>query len=248
MQDKIALITGATKGIGKEIALGLLSEGANTILTYSKDDNAAAMMNAELVTAGYDKFLILKSDVSRKKDIEQLLAKSKEKFEGNIDFLVNNAAVLNQGDFFQLNENQWDHTFAVNIKGPYILCQELMPQMEEAGGGAIVNIVYIGAQTGGTKAPDYAASTAALLTFTQSMALIGAKMGIRVNAVSPGWIDTDIFTPERKKELESVVENKIPLQRMGKPIEVAKPVLFLLSDSASYITGQVLNINGGMYF
>ena len=247
MDKKLALVTGGTRGIGRSIVLELLKRNYQIITTYSSNEEAAEkLVNEDLKEFNKNEYLVLKSDVSSIVDIDLLLKKSYDKFKMNITHLVNNAGILKQGDFFCLSESQWDRTMAVNLKGPFLLTQKVMSKM--LNGGSIVNIVSIGGQTGGSKAPDYAASKAALTCFSQSMANIGSKMGIRVNAVSPGWIDTGIFSEERYEEIKIEAKEKIPLERLGKPEEVANAVCFLLSEDASYITAQVLNVNGGMYF
>jgi len=134
------------------------------------------------------------------------------------------------------------------LKGPFLLCQEAMPILETMAQPAIVNIVSVGGQTGGPKAPDYAASKGGLMTFTQSMARIGAPMNIRVNAVSPGWINTGIFTADEFAALKEAAKSTILMKRLGTPEEVASAVCFLLSTESSFISGHILNVNGGMYF
>ncbi len=247
---KIAIVTGGTRGIGKAISRALLSIGCNVAISYSHDEQSAESARLDFKKSGIAErnYFIMKSDVSKSDDIRELVAYSMEKWGGRISFLVNNAGVLKQGDFFELTEEQWDYTLATNLKGPFLLCQEIMPLMAKLQKPAIVNIVSIGGQTGGSKAPDYAASKAALICFTQSMARIGAPLGIRVNAVSPGWIKTGIFSKETALEMAKEAESKILMKRMGKPEEVADAVVFLLSNKASYITGHVLNVNGGMHF
>ena len=244
----IAFVTGGTKGIGREIALSIARCGAKVVVNYAKDKLAAKSFLEEIKTRRLDEsIIVIRSDVSKRDSLKTIIGTVADKWNSDINLLVNNAGILNQGDFFQLSEESWDKTFAVNLKGPFFLCQQLMPIMSRNGGGAIVNIASIGGQTGGEKAPDYAATKGGLITFTHSMARIGARMGIRVNAVSPGWIKTDIFTPAKLKQLSSEAKKVIPLMRLGAPEEVADAVLFLLSDNASYITGQTLNVNGGMF-
>lgn len=247
---KIALVTGGTRGIGKAISYALLLVGCKIVINYVHDEQSAKATRLDFEKLGFtdNNYLIMKSDVSKKKDVRELLTSSMKKWGYNISFLVNNAGVLKQGNFFELTEDQWDYTFATNLKGPFFLCQEIMPTMTNLKEPAIVNIVSIGGQTGGPKAPDYAASKAALICFTQSMARIGAPIGIRVNAVSPGWIETGIFSKEIAMEMTKDAQSKILLKRMGRPEEVADAVVFLLSNKSSYITGHVLNVNGGMHF
>ncbi|HPI91494.1 MAG TPA: 3-oxoacyl-ACP reductase family protein [Deltaproteobacteria bacterium] len=250
LRSRISIVTGGTRGIGRAIVRALLQAGSNVVATYAHDASSAEETRSEFIRAGLpgDRFLIVRSDVSKRKDVKELLKTSCAAWGGPVSLLVNNAGILRQGDFFDLTEKQWDQTFATNLKGPFLLCQEAMPIMTETKDPSIVNIASIGGQTGGPRAPDYAASKAALICFTQSMARIGAPMGIRVNAVSPGWIDTGIFTEQRLRELHEEALSAIPLQRLGKPEEVAETVVFLLSKKASYITGHVLNVNGGMHF
>jgi NAD(P)-dependent dehydrogenase (short-subunit alcohol dehydrogenase family) len=245
--QKIALVTGGSKGIGLAIVHDLMAKGYIVYATWSHSEESAGKAEKELaLTYAGREFHLLQCNVANKEEnaalIEKIFAEHKR-----LDVLVNNAGVLKQQDVFQLSEEDWDSTFGVNLKGPFFLSQLLMPRMKEQGGGAIVNIASIGGQTGGPKAPDYAASKAALICFTQSMARHGAKMNVRVNAVSPGWIDTGIFSPERAEEIKEEAKVQIPLGRMGTPREVAHAVEFLLSSQASYITGHTLNVNGGLY-
>jgi len=247
-EEEIVLVTGGTKGIGRAITLSLLSHRAKLVICFSKDESSARELENILAQNHCKDFLIIQSDVSNRQDIKFLLSASRKKWEKDISLVVNNAGILNQKDFFKIAEDNWDRTLAVNLKGPFLICQEVIPLMKKKRKGAIVNIASVGGQTGGTKAMDYAASKAGLICLTQSLAKIGAKYGIRVNAVSPGWIDTGIFTTERYKEIQKELKSSIPLQRLGKAEEVADAVLFLLSKKSSYITGQILNVNGGMHF
>ena len=159
---------------------------------------------------------------------------------------MNNAGILKQGDFFKLSDEQWDRTMAVNLKGPFMIAQECMLKMKF--GGSIVNVSSIGGQIGGDKAPDYAASKAALICLTRSLAKIGSKYNIRVNAVAPGWINTPIFDKDKIAELKRLAKTEIPIGRIGQPQEVSNVIIFLLSDNSAYITGQVINVNGGMLY
>ncbi|MEW5895433.1 MAG: SDR family NAD(P)-dependent oxidoreductase [Candidatus Omnitrophota bacterium] len=249
-QGKIAIVTGGTRGIGKAIATELLIAGSKVAVTYNRDEKSAEESRRSWEAAGFsnERFLVVKSDVSARNNVRELLNTLKKKWNKCPNFLVNNAGIIKQGNFFELSEDQWDQTLAVNLKGPFLLCQESMPLMKETESPAIVNIASVGGQTGGSRAPDYAASKAALICFTQSMARIGADLGIRVNAVSPGWILTGILGAETVEKLKQEAASKVILKRMGEPQEVADAVLFLLSDKSSYITGHVLNVNGGMHF
>ncbi|MCG9745824.1 MULTISPECIES: SDR family oxidoreductase [Shewanella] len=242
---KVALVTGASRGIGKAICHALLESNCKVIGTYASNDAAADKCRQAFNHFG-DDFYLVKSDASCRKQAANLFTHAQEHFNQPIHLLVNNAGILQQGDFNQLSDEQWDNTFAVNLKGPFILSQEFL--RHAASGAAIVNISSVGGQTGGNKAPDYAATKAALISLTRSVARLGAEKNIRSNAVAPGWIKTEIFNKQQLDALQQQAEAVIPLKRMGTPDEVANSVLFLLSDAASYITGHCINTNGGMYF
>jgi 3-oxoacyl-[acyl-carrier protein] reductase len=245
--NKLVLVTGGTKGIGREISIQLANAGMHVVACFNNDTEMAN----ELETYAKKNSLMIAvicADISKSASCKLLIDFAKETYGSSYNFLVNNAGILNQGDFFELTEEQWDNTFSTNLKGPFFLSQKLIPIMGQNGGGAIVNVVSVGAQTGGPKAPDYSASKGALMTFTQSMSRIGADYQVRVNAVSPGWILTDIFTNSQKEQLEKTADSIIPLKRLGTPVDVANAVEFLLSNKSSYITGHILNVNGGMHF
>ncbi len=246
-EQKVALVTGGTKGIGLAIVHELMSANYIVYATWSHSEESAKQAEHELgLSFANREFHLLRCDVSQKEENVSLIEKIYAE-HNRLNVLVNNAGVLKQQDIFQLSEEDWDTTFGVNLKGPFFLLQLVMPRMKKQGGGTVVNIVSIGGQTGGSKAPDYAASKAALICLTQSMARHGAKMNIRVNAVSPGWIDTGIFSPEQAKKIKEEAKVQVPLGRMGTPREVAHAVGFLISPKASYITGHILNVNGGLH-
>jgi len=244
MNNKIAIVTGGIKGIGKAIVKKLLQLNVNVAITYLNDDKTAKVLENELKDF-IGKFIILKSDVSNIDSIQKLYSTIEEQWSSDISFLVNNAGVLKQGNFYNIDENEWDWIMNTNLKGPFFLSQEFMKRYKN---GNIVNISSVGGQVGGDKAPHYASSKAAIISITRSFARIGSKKNIRVNAVSPGWIKTDIFTEEQLKNLQKKAKEEILLGRLGTPNEVASSVAFLLSDESSFITGHCLNINGGMYF
>jgi 3-oxoacyl-[acyl-carrier protein] reductase len=245
-QQRVALVTGGTKGIGRAIVAGLLRGQARVVVTYSRDESAATAFQNSLSAEEQSRVHLLKSDVSCRADVHNLFRKPVGPWGEPISLVVNNAGILKQGDFQDLSDEQWDQTFAVNLKGPFMVGQEFLKHGPD--GGAVVNISSIGGQTGGNRAPDYAASKAGLISLTRSLARLGTARGMRVNAVSPGWIVTDIFTEDQLIHLQKEATEVIPLGRMGKPEEVASAVLYLLSEEASFITGHCLNVNGGLYF
>ncbi|HFD33138.1 MAG TPA: SDR family oxidoreductase [Gammaproteobacteria bacterium] len=243
-QNKVAIVTGGSKGIGKAIVKKLLQLKVKVALTYAHDNATAETLEKELDLL-QTPFLIIKSDVTKLSDIVPLYQKIEEYWQAPVNYLVNNAGVLKQGDFFAIAESEWDWIINTNLKGPFFLSQEFMKRYNN---GNIVNIASIGGQIGGDKAPHYASSKGAIISLTKSLARLGSRKNIRVNAVAPGWIETKIFSQQQLSRLQKEAKQAIPLGRLGKPHEVADAVAFLLSDDASFITGHCLNVNGGMYF
>ena len=241
----VVLVTGASRGIGKQIALDLLNSNCLVIGVYSSDESSANNCREDFKMYG-DRFELIKKDVSIKSNVSYIFEHANGKWGRGVEMLVNNTGILKQGDFSELSAAQWSQTLKVNLEAPFLLCQEFLKCCKNKG--SIVNIASIGGQIGGDKAPDYAASKAAIISLTRSIAKIGSKNNIRSNAVSPGWIQTEIFTEKQLLKLKIEAKSQIPLGRMGNSNEVSKAVMFLLSDASSYITGHCLNVNGGMYF
>lgn len=244
-ENKVALVTGSSRGIGRATALALAREGAKVAVNYVESKAAAEKVVQEIKTRGSEAIAI-KADVSSEKDVAEMFKKIEQTF-GRLDILVNNAGVvLNRGKkFSELTIADWEGTLRVNLIGTFLCAQAAIPLMLKNKYGRIVNISSIrGLEHCGTpNGYAYAASKAGVINFTKILAKEFSPI-IAVNCIAPGWVETDIsgkLTPDfRKKENE-----KIYLNRFAKPKEIANAVLFLASDDASYITGQVLIVDGG---
>lgn len=242
LTKKIVLITGASRGIGKTIAEECAKNGAIVIITYNKNRKLA-----ENVSKKIENSLILKLDVSSKKNIQQVTKKIVKKFN-RIDILVNNAGINNPNDFEAISEKEWNKILDVNLKGPFLVSQEIFPIMKKQKFGRIINISSVSGQYGGPRTIHYAVSKAGLISLGHCLARYGAPHNITVNNIAPGIIKTEMS----KKVLESKIGKKILeqtlLKRAGTSKDVANLVVFLASNESSYITGQTYNVNGGLIF
>jgi 3-oxoacyl-[acyl-carrier protein] reductase len=243
-ENKVALVTGGSRGIGRAIAQELAGRGAHVVITYAGNE-AAATETVRLITDAGGQARATKFDVS---DSAACSAAVDEviKTLGRLDVLVNNAGVAIDGLIMRFKDEDWDTTLDTNLKGAFSLMRAVSRPMMKQRGGAIVNVSSIVGEMGNGGQAAYAASKAGLIGLTKSIAKELASRGIRVNAVTPGFITTDM-TNALTDELKAKMAEAIPLARIGNPEEVAKAVAFLASDQASYITGEVLKVNGGMY-
>ena len=243
--NKVAIVTGGAKGIGQGIALALAKDGFDIMLHYRTSHNEAQNTVEEINKNGV-RALAFSADLTKRGDVENLMDETLNKF-GRIDVLVNNAGILEQKPFDEITDSDWDSTINTNLTSVFLTTQICVKVIRS--GGSIVNISSIGGQIGGAKAPHYAASKGAIITFTKSMARIYANRNIRVNAVSPGFISTDMLDHILKRQNKSTeeVSKDIPLNRIGLPSEIGDAVAYLVSSRASYVTGQILNVNGGLF-
>lgn len=238
LKDKVAIITGAARGIGREIAITLADAGATIIVADINLEGANKVV--EEITNKKRGGLALKVDVSLKKDVDLMVKKVLKKFS-TIDILINNAGVCYLRPFDEISENEWDKVMAINLKGAFLCCQSVLPIMKEKNRGCIINLTSLAAKTGGMLVgAHYSASKAGVTSLTKSLAKHAAKYGINVNAVSPGFIDTEM-TKDFNYEISTV-----PLGRLGTPADVAKVVRFLTSEDAKYITGEIIDVDGGI--
>ncbi len=243
LKDKVAIVTGASQGIGRDTALALAEAGAKVVVAARNEEKLAALV-AEITAAGGEAFA-LKLDVA---DAEQVKAGFKQVVEkfGRLDILVNNAAVTRDGLAMRMKKDDWDAVLQTNLTGAHLCIQQALPPMMKARAGRIINISSIVALMGNAGQANYVAAKAGLIGLTKAIAIEIASRNITVNAVAPGFIATpmtDVLPDKVKEELKV----KIPLGRMGSPRDVASAIVFLASDEAAYITGHVLNVNGGMH-
>jgi len=247
LKDQVAIVTGASRGIGRGIALRFAQEGAHLVVNYQQNREAAQEVAAAVEALGRQA-LIVQTDVSRRSEGQRLIQETAD-FFGRIDILVNNAAILQQKPFEEITDADWEAMFGVCLKGPFILSQEILPHFKTRKQGCIINLASIGGQLGGPKAPHYSAAKAGLICFTKSTARIMAPYGVRVNCISPGLIQTDMSSREiGLLGGPEAVGATIPLARVGSPADTAGAAVFLASEDAAYITGQTINVNGGLFF
>ena len=244
MEDrKVVLITGGTRGIGKSVAERFAKEGYNLVLNYVSENTDIESIKNNFKEYG-NEVLILKADVSKFDECENLVKEAIAKF-GKIDVLVNNAGITKDGLIAMMKEDAFDRVIDINLKGTFNMTRNVVPYMMKKRCGNIVNISSVVGVAGNAGQSNYAASKAGIIGFTKSLAKELSARNIRVNAVAPGFIDTDMTSVLTDKVKENIYA-QIPLKRMGEAKEVANVVYFLSDDESSYITGQVINVDGGM--
>ena len=243
LDGRHALVTGASRGIGRAVALAFAAEGASVALNFAGNVAAAEAVRAEIESAG-GKAILVPADVSDENAVEDMVKTVTEDF-GSIDILVNNAGITRDGLLLRMKEEDWDAVLNTNLKGVFLCTKAVSKFMMKKRYGRIVNMASVVGVTGNASQANYAAAKAGVIGFTKAMAKELASRGITVNAIAPGFIRSDMtdVLPDKVKE---AMLAEIPLGRAGEPVDVAKAALFLASDQAAYITGQVLKVDGGM--
>jgi len=243
LTGKVALVTGAAQGIGKAVALMLARNGADIVVSDVNVEKAQET-SQEIQSLGR-KALALKVDVSRPDDVDRMVQTIVEQL-GKIDILINNAGIARDKLILRMTEEDWDAVLDVNLKGTFNCTKAVVRHMMKQRSGRIVNIASVVGEMGNAGQANYAASKAGVIGLTKTIAREFAQRGITVNAIAPGYIQTPMTDalPEKAKE---ELKRMIPMERLGQPEDVAQAALFLVSEASSYITGQVLNVNGGIY-
>ena len=243
LHDRVAIITGGAQGIGRAIGLLLAQNGAQIVIADINDKQAEETAQ-EIALLGR-KSLAVKVDVSNFSEAENLGKTVFDAF-GQIDILVNNAGITRDGLFLRMKEEEWDAVIAINLKSVFNCSKAVIRYMGKQRGGKIISVASVVGQIGNIGQANYGASKAGIIGFTKTLAREFASRGIMVNAVAPGFIETGMTRTLPEKVREGFISN-IPLGRMGTPEEIAEAVLFLATDASNYITGQVINVNGGLY-
>lgn len=243
LNDSVAIVTGGARGIGSAIALELARAGAKVVVNYAgRADKAEETV--QLIREAGSEGIAVQADISQAADVERLVKTAAGAF-GKVDILVNNAGITRDNLILRMKEADWDAVLDTNLKGMFLCTKAVSKGMLKQRSGAIVNISSVVGVTGNAGQANYAAAKAGVLGFTKSIAKELAPRGIRVNAVAPGYILTDM-TGTLAEEVKNQILGEIPLSRIGDPEEVAQAVLFLVSPAAAYITGQTLCVDGGM--
>jgi 3-oxoacyl-[acyl-carrier protein] reductase len=243
LKDKVAVVTGASQGIGRDTALALSSAGAKVVVAARNEEKLTALVN-EITAAGGEAFAV-KMDVADAEKVKAGFKQVLEKF-GRLDILVNNAAITRDGLAMRMKLEDWEAVLRTNLTGAHLCIQQALPAMMKARAGRIINISSVVAEMGNAGQANYVTAKAGLIGLTKAIAIEISSRNITVNAVAPGFIETpmtDVLSDKVKEELKT----RIPLGRMGSARDVAAAIVFLASDEAGYITGHVLDVNGGLY-
>ena len=244
LKNKIALVTGSSRGIGRAIALRLAQEGCHVIVNYRFSEEAARSVVQQIEALGVEA-LAVQADVSLPGETQHMAEEILERFE-SIHILVNNAGITRDGTMHNMNFENWDKVIQTNLSSCFNMSKAVIDGMRERGFGRIVSIGSINGRAGQYGQVNYAAAKAGIHGFTKALALEGASRGITVNAIAPGYVLTDMVRSVPEKVLERIVST-IPVKHLGDPNDIARAVVFLVSDDAGFITGSTLDINGGQH-
>jgi len=244
LQGKVCLVTGGSRGIGRATALAFAEAGADVIITFQRSKDRADEVAAELSARGV-RTRACQANGASSDEVEAMMKQLAPEF-GTIHILVNNAGITRDRSFAKMTRAMWDEVMRVNLDSLFIVTQAVLPGMLNAGWGRIINVSSIVGQTGNFGQTNYAATKGAAIAFTKSLAREIARKGVTVNAVAPGFIDTDM-TKDLPRAVREQIEAMTPMGRFGRPEEIADAIVFLASPRASFLTGHVLAVNGGMY-
>lgn len=243
LDGKTAVVTGASRGIGRAIALELAKEGANIVVNYSGSKEKADEVVEEILKIG-KKAIAVQANVADTESVQNLMKTALDEF-GSIDILVNNAGITRDNLLMRMKEEEWDEVIQTNLKGVFLCTKAVTRQMMKQRSGRIINIASVVGVTGNAGQANYTAAKAGVIGLTKTTSRELASRNILVNAVAPGFITTEM-TDALPEDIKNSMLSQIPLAKLGKPEHVAKAVVFLASDDAEYITGQVLHVDGGI--
>ena len=243
MEGRVALVTGGGRGIGRAIAVRLAKEGVRVAISYRAND-ATAEETAQLVRGVGAECEAFKGDVASSKDVEAMIEGVSEVF-GPVEILVNNAGTRRDNILLRMKDAEFDEVLATNLKGMYLCTRAVLRRMVRARWGRIVNVSSVVGLVGNVGQANYAASKAGMIGFTKSVAREVATRGITVNAVAPGYVETEL-TEELPESVKEQILNQVPVGRFGEPAEIAEVVAFLVREGAAYVTGQTITVDGGM--
>lgn len=245
LTDKVCIITGSSRGIGKGIATAFAREGANIVINFRSQEDAAKETADEIIEKYDAEVEIVKADVSKEEEVVEIVERTMKRF-GTVDILVNNAGVHKDGVVWKMDKDAWEEVVSTNLTGIFLCTKHVLPIMREKRWGRIVNISSVVGQIGLFGAGNYSASKSGLFGFTKTVAREVANRNITANCVAFGYIEAgmNLRLPE---EIRNKVMQEIPMRRFGKVEEISGPIVFLCTNEAAYITGQIIHINGGYY-
>ena len=244
LENQVAVVTGGSRGIGAASAIILAKAGANVLFTYMQNETAAGEVKEEIEGLGR-KCVALKANVAKPKNAKKVVEKAMQKF-GQVDILVNNAGIWTYGEMGKMSEDVWEETIQTNLNGTFYMINAVVPYMKKRHFGKIINISSTAGQRGEAFHSHYAASKGAIISLTKSLSTELGAYNINVNSVAPGWVDTDLSADVlRNQKLAEEARKGIPIGRIPSADDIAGSILFLASDLARHITGEILNVNGG---